>query len=127
MKNNLLFVLILLVLIHAFSNTFIFIRFKFKQEFISSTLCINKGMEESMCFGSCQLKKAYQENDSQNNKSLVQLKLKDISLIFNIHHLTICRTGIPYKKPKLIGFYRSFILLKWISILFKPPENFLFN
>jgi len=127
LKNSILSGLILIILIHTFSHTFLFIRFKFNQEFISSTLCINKGIEESMCFGSCQLKKAYLENDSQKNNSLVLLKLKDIPLMLHIHHLLIYSCKIPYNKPELIGFYRSFILLNRTSSLFKPPENICFN
>lgn len=80
-----------------------------------------------MCFGSCQLKKAYLENDSQKNNSLVLLKLKDIPLMLHIHHLLIYSCKIPYNKPELIGFYRSFILLNRTSSLFKPPENICFN
>ena len=118
--------LIILILFHSFSNTAILVRFKFNQEFIASTLCINKDIEKTLCFGHCQLKKALEENQENNRHIPIPNGLKDINFIFTPNTLAIIISNTEFHKPELSCFQKSERSSNWILNLFKPPENIRF-
>lgn len=126
MKLNIVSGLIILILFHSFSNTAIFVRFKFNQEFIASTLCINKNIEKTLCFGHCQLKKAIEDNQENNQQIPIPNGLRDINFIFTLNTLAIIISNTDFHKPELSCFQKSERSFNWILNLFKPPENIRF-
>ncbi len=127
LKKAVAIFLVILILIPLFGKSWILISFKFNQESIAKTLCVQRNIKNNSCHGCCQLKKRLAEKDKQEQKQLPRGS-KDkgsapsdylqIETGYNSNYGTV-------QKCKDTN-YNSSLPSPFPNSLFRPPQAYLF-
>nr|MBP8212168.1 hypothetical protein [Saprospiraceae bacterium] len=79
MKNIMVYVLVVLMSLPAFTGVATYISWRINQDYIAKYLCENKDKKELKCKGKCHLMKNLKKSEQQENIPL-PLKLKELNL-----------------------------------------------
>lgn len=126
MMRRLLACLLLIVLIcSTFSRLLIYAGFEANQEYISTTLCINKNKPWMHCNGKCYLMKKVQQAEDNEKKEAAKVHLNNLANTFfqkmdviTFHPLLTAYT-IHVSFPEYECSYSS----RFINTIFRPPKQ----
>ncbi|MEN8928870.1 MAG: hypothetical protein ABF242_03715 [Flavobacteriales bacterium] len=100
----------------------VLVHFKINQEYIASTLCVEKELEESTCAGSCQLKKSLAAFEKGNSEEQELNFLVETHISFLYVPIILEENKINRKEKKISNrFEQNTALSGYSEIPFRPP------
>ena len=112
-------VLILSILLQAFSSTFVYLNYQLNKEYISKTLCVNKDKPQMHCNGKCHLKKQLDKEERTENIPSGTKEKNELSIINQYYSLKLINTPLV---QELKSFYcRADYSHPFFSV-FHPPQ-----
>jgi hypothetical protein len=102
----------------------IYVSFKINQDTIAKTLCIKKEIKENTCQGKCQLKKALEKSDEEQQKQIPSF-LKNKAEVLYCHNQNFFDFTAPilFYQSQLQSTYKStFYISSEIQKIFRPPK-----
>lgn len=115
-------ILLTLILSIAFRDTIQIVTFYANQDYIASTLCINKNKPELLCSGKCVLTKQIEENNSSEQLPVKRIiDLSKVAYTLNIAEPILAHTAINKEREKPLHI-DSYFEDRFIAGIFHPPR-----
>jgi hypothetical protein len=121
MKRGLLILMIIAMMLHAFSFVMIYISFKIHQDYIITNLCIQRDATVNACHGHCQLTKKMKDHEKkQNDNPLAQEGWLNFCFIQPQYryHFELMLSQIQKRR----SFNQSLYLSAFTNKIFHPPK-----
>lgn len=118
-------VFILLILVHPFIHTLIYVKFRVNQDYIAKTLCEKKDVKGNTCHGCCQLKKQLKKTDEQPLKEVPKSRTIKIDISYcNYFHIIEQQARYPLNLNRGFNSFNSgFLSSDYINSIFHPPKQ----
>jgi len=124
MKNIMVYVLVVLMSLPAFTGVATYISWRINQDYIAKYLCENKDKKELKCKGKCHLMKNLKKSEQQENLPL-PLKLKELNLqpyIYSELQFLSVLVDMPVIDYKGISYQKRFKISTYCKNIFTPPD-----
>ena len=114
--------LIWLILSTALRDVLVLTAFQLNQEYIANNLCLDRGLEDNMCHGTCQLKIELEKNhDQQNTRGFTLLSDQlPITFFFQSNDQSASLT-IDIQSLSPVGF-QTVYFSKFLFRILRPPQ-----
>lgn len=128
LKHTIVIILSLLLFLQPLSKTWIYMSFKFNQDYIASTQCENRDKPAMHCNGKCQLVKSLKKDDKTDDKQSskpVKNQYEEISycnkvLGFDLtKRICITQQTTPFIENQFL------FTSKYLNEIFQPPKFYL--
>ena len=124
MKNIMVYVLVVLMSLPAFTGVATYISWRINQDYIAKYLCENKDKKELKCKGKCHLMKNLKKSEQQENIPL-PLKLKELNLqpyIYSELQFLSVLVDMPVIDYKGISYQKRIKISTYCKNIFTTPD-----
>ena len=124
MKNIMVYILVVLMSLPAFTGVATYISWRINQDYIAKYLCENKDKKELKCKGKCHLMKNLKKSEQQENIPL-PLKLKELNLqpyIYSELQFLSVLVDMPVIDHKGISYQKRIKISTYCKNIFTPPD-----
>jgi len=116
-------ILILLVMTQTFSHWFVVMSFKLNQDYIAKNICENRFRPKMHCNGNCVLMKKLKQQEKEEQKNPVTLKLEVSTVIISSRSFfTVSLADFPKDIPHTYTIRSDSKEIRMPRSFFHPPQ-----